>query len=183
MVIGGDSIGAASDRDGLAHSSRLRIDARDGLSIGARHPDTSPADGDAARSRAGGFGGDDLSVLDHADPVRRDADHAVRARPRDGESRDGDDRRRGEDRSGDPARTSRSSGCEGRCVSGLAGRAWREQQVVTKDRAFDFLQLRRRIEAQPVDELSPRVPIDGERVCLSPGVIQGEHQLRSDPLS
>ena len=58
-----------------------------------------------------------------------------------------------------------------------------EGRVVAEDRRLELHELRARIDAELVDERSPRVPVCGERIRLTAAPVQGEHLQPAQPLA
>ncbi len=55
--------------------------------------------------------------------------------------------------------------------------------MVVEDHPLELSQLRARGQPQFVAEQCARLPVDGERLSLPAGAIQGQHQLGSQSLS
>ena len=58
-----------------------------------------------------------------------------------------------------------------------------EVRVLSKDRRLETLELAARLEAELVAEHRPRGLVGAQRVGLTAGPVQGQHQLTSDPLA
>ncbi len=57
------------------------------------------------------------------------------------------------------------------------------RHVLAQDRRLQRSQLRRRLDAEPVDERGVRGPVGVERIGLTPAAVEGEHLLAAQPLA
>ena len=70
-----------------------------------------------------------------------------------------------------------------RCRGGTASTSSGQFGVLVEDRPLELLKGRARLDAQLVDEQTPRLPIDLERLRLPSGAVERQHELRAKPLA
>src|SRR5580765_595826 len=68
-------------------------------------------------------------------------------------------------------------------TDGLRRRGRSQRRVLAEDRKLDLAKLARRLDSELGVESGSGVGVDPERVALSTGSIQREHQLAAEPFS
>src|SRR6266496_1756047 len=58
-----------------------------------------------------------------------------------------------------------------------------EHGLLTQDCLLDRLQARPRLEADLLDEIASRLPVDLQSLGLAPRAVEGDHQLAAQPLA